>query len=139
MAGYSGKPLWEKLGVKPACRIALIDAPNGAEALLEPMHTTVEFCGAGTPEMDIVMLFCMKRQRLDTAFPAAIQSIKQNGMIWVAWPKRSAKADTDLDENVVRETGLELGVVDVKVCAIDEFWSGLKFVIRLKDRQPGSR
>jgi hypothetical protein len=134
MAGYSGKPLSTKLGIKPGCRIALVDAPPVAKSLMEPLPTEVEFVDLAGGDIDIVLVFTTASEHLAGQFTAAIKHIKPTGMIWIAWPKKAAKANTDLDENKVRDIGLAAGVVDVKVCAIDEYWSGLKFVIRVKDR-----
>lgn len=131
MAGYSGTPLERKLGVKDGQMVFLDRAPDGF-ALEAP--TTVSL----PRQAAITLTFHTARRTLEQRLPELIDRTEQAGMIWVCWPKKAAaKAlaiDTDLDENGVREIGLSAGVVDVKVCAIDEVWSGLKFVRRLTDR-----
>lgn len=131
MAGYSGTPLERKLGVKDGETVFLDRAPDGF-ALEAP--TTVSL----PRQAAITLTFHTARRTLEKRLPELIDRTEQAGMIWVCWPKKAAaKAlaiDTDLDENGVREIGLSAGVVDVKVCAIDEVWSGLKFVRRLTDR-----
>lgn len=89
-----------------------------------------------TGELDFIHLFVKDRQNFEKVFARAMKHIKESGMIWVSWPKKSSRVITDLDENIIREFGLSQGLVDVKVCAVDDIWSGLKFVIRLKDRRP---
>lgn len=131
MAGYSGTPLERKLGVKDGQMVFLDRAPDGF-ALEAPTTARLPRQSA------ITLTFHTARRTLEQRLPELIDRTEQAGMIWVCWPKKAAaKAlaiDTDLDENGVREIGLAAGVVDVKVCAIDEVWSGLKFVRRLTDR-----
>ena len=127
MAGYSGTPLERKLGVKPEHVVLLDHAP--ADFDLEAPTTR-----RLPKRLDISLTFHTSAARLAKRLPQLIERTEQAGMIWICWPKKAAKVSTDLDENVVREIGLAAGVVDVKVCAIDEVWSGLKFVRRLKDR-----
>jgi hypothetical protein len=135
MAGYSGKPLVQKLGFKPGHRVALSGAPSGFLEELRPLPDGVKLVtSAGRAPVDAVLLFASNRARLDRELSKWIGRLAPAGMLWVAWPKRAAKVPTDLDENVVRRIGLAAGVVDVKVCAVSEVWSGLKFVRRLKDR-----
>ena len=130
MAGYSGTPLEKKLGIKDGQTVFLDRAPDGFE--LEALTTT------RLPKLAAISLtFHTKLRSLEKRMPELIDHTEQAGMIWVCWPKKAARKlgyDTDLDENLVREIGLAAGVVDVKVCAIDEIWSGLKFVRRLADR-----
>jgi len=130
MAGYSGKPLVEKLGVKAGHRVALVDAPAGFAPALEPLPDDVAFVGPRATGVDVVLLFAREAARLEPAFAAAARRLATGGMIWVAWPKKAAKQPTDLDENVVRRIGLAEGLVDVKVCAVTDVWSGLKFLRR---------
>jgi len=127
MAGYSGTPLERKLGVKSAHVVFLDCAPEGFD-LEAPTTRRLP------RHLDISLTFHTSAATLTRRLPALIERTAQDGMIWVCWPKKAAKVDTDIDENVVREIGLAAGVVDVKVCAIDEVWSGLKFVRRLADR-----
>src|SRR3954454_9419200 len=130
MAGYSGTPLEKKLGVKDGQVVFLDGAPDGFD-LEAPTTTRLPKQAA------ITLTFHTDRQALERRIGVLIEHTEQAGMIWVCWPKKAARKlgyETDLDENVVREIGLAAGVVDVKVCAIDEVWSGLKFVRRLADR-----
>ena len=130
MAGYSGTPLEQKLGVKDGQTVFLDHPPDGFT--LEAATTT------RLPKMSAITLtFQTERQSLEKRMPTLIERTEQAGMVWVCWPKKAARKlgyETDLEENLVREIGLAAGVVDVKVCAIDEIWSGLKFVRRLADR-----
>jgi len=127
MVGYSGTPRERKLGVKPDHVVFLDSAP---EAFDLEAPTTRRL----PRELGISLTFHTSATRLSRRMPQLIERTAPAGMIWVCWPKKAAKVDTDLDGNVVREIGLAAGVVDVKVCAIDEVWSGLKFVRRLADR-----
>lgn len=134
MAGYSGTPLVQKIGIKPGHRVVLRNHPpsfmRDLGKLPEGAAATERLNGAA----DVVVYFTEKRSALERDFPALAAKLQPAGMLWIAWPKKASGRPTDLTENVVRETGLGLGLVDVKVCAIDETWSGLKFVIRLRDR-----
>jgi len=125
MAGYSGKPLLEKLGLKAGMKANLISpvyrAPAGVEKSTEG-------------PLDFIHLFTKDREELERDFPVLAKTLAPSGMLWVSWPKGASKIKTDVNETVVRKIGLEAGLVDVKVCAVDEVWSGLKFVIRLKNR-----
>ena len=128
MAGYSGKPLAEKIGIKPPHKVYVENAPADLDLGGHPVATRLP------KEADVLIFFTKERKRLEQRFPTLIDRTVTNGMIWICWPKKASKVPTDLDENVVRDLGLELGVVDVKVAAVDDVWSGLKFVRRLKDR-----
>src|SRR3954451_4844589 len=132
-AGYSGTPLHRKLGVKPGSRVLLSAAPPGFALDHVPSEAAVHTRAAGSP-YDVILAFCPDRNRLDRRFGPLAARLSTAGALWVAWPKRASGVATDLDENVVREVGLGEGLVDVKVIAIDETWSGLKFVRRLRDR-----
>ena len=137
-AGYSGKPLIEKLGIKPGLTVAFVDTPENYAALLGdlPMDVTVADLRRG--HIDFIHFFAASRQALEARFSDLKAALAPNGSLWVSWPKAtakgSAKLPTDLSENAVREIGLANGLVDVKVAAIDATWSGLKFVYRLEDR-----
>ena len=137
-AGYSGTPLDRKLGIKPGFRVAFPDAPDDFLETLGALPDSVEIIAApfGTKirELDLVVLFTMARSNLAERFPVLAGKLNPSGMLWVAWPKKTSGVSTDLNENVVRDFGLSVGLVDTKVCAIDSTWSGLKFVIRIKDR-----
>jgi len=127
-AGYSGKPFHEKAGLKPGMILFVENAPADLD-LGGHTHTS-----RLPKQADCILFFTTDRKRLEKRFPTLIERTVTNGMIWICWPKKASKVPTDLDENVVRDLGLELGVVDVKVAAVDEIWSALKFVRRLKDR-----
>jgi hypothetical protein len=135
MAGYSATPLVKKLGIKENFNIEFVDAPSGFEAALAlPAGVTVN--RRSRELLDLVLLFVKNRTQLEKKFNRCAQRLRPAGMLWISWPKKASGVDTDLTDNVVRGIGLAKGMVDVKVCAVDEVWSGLKFVIRLKDRPP---
>lgn len=131
--GYSGKPLATKLGIRPEHTVVLDNAPAGFVIEGLPDGTRV-ISRAGRAQYDVLVAFCPDRARLAGRLPILLQRTATAGMIWIAWPKRTSGVPTDLDENGVREIALPLGVVDVKVCAIDTTWSGLKLVRRLANR-----
>ena len=133
MAGYSGTPLPKKLGIKEGSRIALINAPTDFARELE-LPDNAQIVTRVTKPLDIALLFVLTERALLRDFDKLAKKLATNGMIWVAWPKKSSGVATDLSFERVQLIGLESGLVDVKLCAIDEVWSGLKFVIRLKDR-----
>ena len=130
MAGYSGTPLAQKLGVKEGSHVLLVGVPAGYLALLRPLPDGVHFGSRISEVTDIVHVFSTRRTELQRMLVRYRQKLKPTGAIWVSWPKKSAKVHTDITEDVVRELALPLGLVDVKVCAIDEVWSGLKLVVR---------
>jgi hypothetical protein len=123
-AGYSGTPLERKLGVKEGMRVAVLGAPEGF--VLEGVEVRARLRG----RLDVVVFFTRERAGLVRKLAALRQAIEPDGMVWVAWPKRASRVVTDMSEDVVREVVLPTGLVDVKVCAIDEVWSGLKLVVR---------
>ena len=132
-AGYSSTPLIKKLGLGDAMRVALLQAPTDYEVLIGQsiVHETTL---ASDKAFDFIHYFVHERARLESEFSALKKALKPDGILWISWPKGSSGVQTDLNENVVREIGLAGGLVDVKVCAIDATWSGLKFVYRLVDR-----
>jgi hypothetical protein len=130
--GYSGKPLVTKLGIKPGQRLALVGAPRGFALQGLPDDTRME--GPGAREIDFVMLFVSSRAELVRGFKREGPRLVSNGMLWVCWPKKSSGVKTDMTEDVVREVVLPEGWVDVKVCAVDDTWSGLKIVRRKETR-----
>jgi len=134
MAGYSGTPLPKKLGLKEGSRIALINAPKDFARELGELPPDAQIVTRVTKPIDIALLFVLTERALLRDFDKLAKKLASNGMIWVAWPKKASGVATDLSEQRVRTIGLDSGLVDVKICAIDEVWSGLKFVIRLKDR-----
>ena len=136
MAGYSGTPLPKKLGLKEGSRIALINAPENFASQLGKLPDNAEIVTRITKPLDIVLLFVLTERALLRDFDKLAKKLEPNGMIWVAWPKKSSGVQTDLLFERVQRIGLDSGLVDVKICAIDDVWSGLKFVIRLKDRVP---
>jgi hypothetical protein len=132
--GYSGKPLAQKLGIKPGCRVLVLNPPPGYREALDPLPDGVEIADSLEGQFDCIHFFTAERAALEVAFPALKGGLATAGMLWISWPKKAARMPTDLDENIIREIGLRGRLVDVKVAAIDERWSGLKFVYRLKDR-----
>lgn len=129
-AGYSGTPLVSKLGVKSGMRVAILGAPDGFDDTLGALPDGVAVARRLGGSKDMVMLFTTQRAELARRLDALRRAIAPDGMVWVAWPKRASKVPTDITEDVVREVVLPTGLVDVKVCAIDATWSGLKVVIR---------
>jgi hypothetical protein len=136
VAGYSGTPLPQKLGIKEGARVALVRAPEGFERALKPLPDGVKLRTQARGANDVVLFFATRLAELERRFDGFARSIEPAGGLWIAWPKKTAGVATDLRENVVRETGLSHGLVDNKVCAVDDTWSGLRFVYRLSDR-PG--
>lgn len=137
-AGYSGTPLAHKLGFKPGHRYALLHAPPEFSRLLGPLPDGVVEVGTRGKNLDLVMVFSRDAEALRGEFARAAARLRPAGMLWVSWPKKAARQETDLTEDVVRRIGLAAGLVDVKVCAVSDVWSGLKFVRRLADRQARS-
>lgn len=130
-AGYSGKPAWQKLGLRPGLRVRVVDAPGDYAALVGlDRVTTVGARGA----FDFAHVFAASAARLDAHVQALAKTLPDDGMLWVSWPKKAAKVPTDVTEDTVRTIALPLGLVDVKVCAIDAVWSGLKLVRRRTER-----
>lgn len=137
MAGYSGTPLAKKLGIKSDHRVALIGAPDGFETTLTNLPAGVEIRRdtRGAKPFDVIVLFARSQETLTVRFDKLAARLAQNGGLWIGWPKKSSGVATDLSDGVVRDFGLKSGLVDNKVCAIDDIWSGLRFVIRVKDRK----
>lgn len=136
MAGYSGTPLVKKLGFKEGFRAALVNSPKNFQNELGPLPANVKLLGEPLPKkLDLVILFVESQQQLNKGLSKLKQKLAESGMLWIAWPKKASGVATDLSDSSVRHIGLEAGLVDVKVCAINEVWSGLKFVYRLKDRK----
>jgi hypothetical protein len=133
MPGYSGTPLPKKLGIKEGFRVCLLDAPADVRAELKAELAKCEVPKRGP--IDFAMVFTKSKGALPKAFARVAEQLASAGMLWVSWPKKTSGVATDVDENVVRAIGLAAGLVDVKVCAVTEVWSGLKFVRRLKDRE----
>ena len=133
MAGYSGTPLVRKLGIKADSRLLLLHAPEGFTIEDLPAGVKPHTRPAGAA-YDTILLFCAAKAALTTGFSAAAARLTVAGGLWVCWPKKSSGMKTDLTDNDVRTFGLGAGLVDVKVCAVDETWSGLRFVRRVSDR-----
>ncbi|MCI0709917.1 MAG: DUF3052 domain-containing protein [Chloroflexi bacterium] len=131
-AGYSGTPLVKKLGIKPGFHIALLNVPDNYLDEL-PENVTVRRTLDHSP-YDFIQLFVVWREDLTEQFPLYKTALNKDGLLWISWYKKAAKMDTDLTEDIIRQIGLQNGLVDVKVVAIDEQWSGLKFVYRKEDR-----
>lgn len=134
MAGYSGTPLLKKLGLKSGSTVFILNPPDPYFDWLSPLPDGVEVKTRLPKEIDFVHLFVKSKKEFEKAFLGGKKSLKKDGMLWVSWPKKSSKVETDLDENIIRDFGLANGLVDVKVCAVDDVWSGLKFVYRVEDR-----
>jgi hypothetical protein len=144
MAGYSGTPLPKKLGLKPQFRIAFFQLPGDVKAELKEALSDCRLVRDGkenSDQLDFAMIFVKSQADMKEQFPAFARRLAPAGMLWVSWPKKASGVITDLNENDVMKIGLAAGLVDVKVCAVSEVWSGLKFVIRVKDRvrAPGTR
>jgi hypothetical protein len=137
MAGYSGTPLVKKLGIKPQFRVAFLNLPPEVEAELRKDLSNCRLVKSG--ELDFAMIFVKERHSLEKEFTRCAGRLAPAGILWVSWPKKSSGVVTDLTENEVRRIGLAADLVDVKVCAVSDIWSGLKFVIRLKDRAKGQQ
>ncbi len=130
--GYSGKPLPQKLGLAEGQRIAFLHAPDDWDRIIGPMPADVKRFSKLADNLDLAVLFVVERAVLAQEFPKLTEHMAIGGMIWVSWPKKAAKVTTDIDENIVREVCLATDWVDVKVCAVSEVWSGLKFLRRRK-------
>lgn len=134
MAGYSGTPLPQKLGIKDQFRVVLLDMPTDVKAELKNVLAGCTIAKDGHGPVDFAMIFVKSSSELRKRFSRFSKQLAPAGMFWVSWPKKASGVPTDLTENEVRNIGLDVGLVDVKVCAVNEIWSGLKFVIRVKDR-----
>lgn len=134
MAGYSGTPLVKKLGIKPGARTYFFEPPEQYFDWLHPLPEEIHIAKRATEELDFIHVFVKNQKTFQTEFLKARRQLSKEGMLWISWPKKSSGVTTDLDENTIREFGLRNGMVDVKVCAVNDVWSGLKFVFRLKDR-----
>lgn len=130
MAGYSATPLARKLGIKSGNEVFLVGAPEGYHHLLTPLPEAVRFVSRFSETTDIVHLFSARRADLEKALSTFRAAMKPTAMLWVSWPKKSSRVPTDITEDTVRAVALPMGLVDVKVCAVDDTWSGLKLVVR---------
>jgi hypothetical protein len=134
VAGYSGTPLWKKLGIKAGTVLHAVHAPADYTDLLGPLPENARIVDKAGKELDMVHIFTKSRSELLDLLTRFRGRIKQEGVIWVSWPKKASKIPTDITEDTVRELALPQGLVDIKVCAVDDVWSGLKLVIRTENR-----
>lgn len=135
MAGYSETSLAKKLGIKEGFRVALVGEPQGFRRELAGLPDGVRFVTSVQASLDVIVYFVKSQLELTQNFTPLASRLAPAGMLWIAWPKKASGMISDLSDNSVREIGLAAGLVDVKVCAVNEIWSGLKFVIRVKDRK----
>jgi len=135
MAGYSGRSVVQKLGIKPGFRIFVDGAPASYDDVIGPLPADVTLAPRLKAPLDMAHVFATEATALRNKLPACREAIAPGGMVWVSWPKKSSGVATDVTENVVRITALSLGLVDIKVCAIDDTWSGLKLVIPRDQRE----
>jgi hypothetical protein len=136
VAGYSGTPLAKKLGIKPESRLAVLGAPESFQ--IPDLPEGVEARASARGRSDVIVSFHIGRAELARRLPALMRALDVDGGLWVAWPKKASGVPTDITEDVVREVALPLGLVDVKVCAVDDTWSGLRLCLR-KELRPGRR
>jgi len=134
MAGYSGKSLVDKLGIKPRTRIAILNAPRGYRKTLGKLPPGVTVTATASGSLPFIHFFTPSRDILEAQLSALLRALAPAGTLWISWPKKSSGVETDITEDVVRAVALPTGLVDVKVAAIDGVWSGLKLVRRLKNR-----
>jgi hypothetical protein len=138
VAGYSSTPLPKKLGIKPGAVVALLAVPPGFKKILGPLPDDVEIRTQARGRLDVIVFFATRERELARRFPIMARALEPDGGLWVAWPKKTSCVATDLTFDPVQQTGLDSGLVDNKVCAIDDRWSALRFVHRVADR-PGRR
>ena len=136
MAGYSNSPLVKKLGIKAGQKVAIVNPPTDfLEKELRPLPDDVTIVSAGKhKQLDFIMFFVNSAKSFEKELPKLKSKLARDGIFWVSWPKKSSGIETDLTFTVVQQSGLKIGLVDVKICAVNDIWSGLKFVYRLKDR-----
>ena len=135
MAGYSGTPLAQKLGIKPGMKVAVLNAPSAYRKWLAPLPEKVSFSDKAEAGSSFVHLFVKERATLEKELKRLRRLLDNAGVLWISWPKKSSGVATDVTEDVIRDVCLPLGFVDVKVCAVDETWSGLKLMIRRENRK----
>lgn len=134
MAGYSGTPLQKKLGIKGGLSVFILQPPDSYFDWISPLPPDVKIKSKLVGEVDFIHLFVREQKIFSKEFIRCKKQLRKDGMMWISWPKKASNVPTDLDENIIRDFGLKNGLVDVKVCAVDEVWSGLKFMFRIKDR-----
>ena len=134
VAGYSGTPLARKLGIKDGARVFLTNAPANYSRMVAPLPSGVRMVKAIDVHTDLIHMFVTRRRDLDSGLKRALQLMRADAAVWVSWPKKASGVATDITEDTIREVALPLGLVDIKVCAVDETWSGLKLVLRKERR-----
>jgi hypothetical protein len=134
MAGYSQTPLQKKLGIRKDIELYIFQPPGNYHERIGVLPENAKIRKSLTGKIDFIHLFVKEQDVFEKEFVRSAEHLKKDGMLWISWPKKASKVLTNLDENKIRDFGLRTGLVDVKVCAVDEVWSGLKFVFRLKDR-----
>jgi hypothetical protein len=135
MAGYSGTPLPQKLGIKPGLIVVVIDPPENYRKLLSQIPSGVNFATRPVRNTKFIHLFIKERRALEKHLSSLRRKIAEDAVLWVSWPKKSSAVPTDVTEDVIRAVALPIGFVDIKVCAVDETWSGLKLMIRRENRK----
>jgi Protein of unknown function (DUF3052) len=135
MAGYSGTPLAQKLGIKPGLRLLVINEPQNYRRSVGKLPEGSHFIKRSGDPLEFVHLFTVSRDELERQLNLLRTKVSDTGMIWVSWPKKSAGLPTEVNENTIREVALPLGLVDTKVCAVNEIWSGLKLMVRRQNRR----
>lgn len=133
-AGYSGKPLIAKLGIKPGFAVFILNQPENYFNILGSLPAEINIKNKLTGDIDFIHFFTQSKKEYSAKLLSLKKHLSKNGMLWISWPKKSSDVQTDLNENIIRDMALKNGLVDVKVCAVDDNWSGLKLVYRLKDR-----
>lgn len=136
MAGYSGTPLVRKLGIQEGSKLFLAGAPENYLEWVAPLPKAVTISPRMSSAVTLAHFFCTEKSQLRKLLRASLGKLKPNGVIWVSWPKKASKVTTDITEDTIREIALPMGLVDIKVCAIDDVWSGLKLVLRKENRKP---
>lgn len=134
MPGYSGTPLAKKLGIREGSQVALIGVPSAVRAEIQPALSSCRVATDGRGPFDFIFLFAKSQAEFRPLLAKMSKTLAPAGMLWASWPKKASGVPTDLTEDVIRDTGLKTGLVDIKVCAVTDVWSGLKFVIPVKDR-----
>ena len=134
-SGYSGTPLEKKLGFRERTKVRIVNPPDHYFTLFEALPKAIEICNERKSKKNLIHYFTSKAKELERDIHSLKNEIHTNGIIWISWPKKSSKIATDISEDTIRNLALASGLVDVKVCAVDEVWSGLKLVIPLKDRK----
>jgi hypothetical protein len=139
VSGYSGTPLAKKLGIRAGARLFVHAAPDNYRELLAPLPEGLTWLARMDTTVDLAHLFATRRAALRTQVLRLRRGMRDDAVIWVSWPKKSSKVASDISEDVVREVALPTGLVDIKVCAVDEVWSGLKLMIRRSERTAAGR